>query len=415
LRLGGPLVLNDEYEVDNVYRYLDVLERHEAHGSLEDVAELESVLDLERVSSDVDARLQVMTMHRAKGLEFDHVLLYGLGRIPGRREARVLSWFDLPAGHGETRKILSPVGPRAEIERDPLYRFIELSESTKDRNEQARLLYVACTRAQKSLHLLGHTLVSNDGGTCKPPAAQSLLRMLWPAVEGHFCAALDQKTMRVAEQNAETWRLPVLRRFLPPFEIPVEEPLPWQTQAVDSNAQAEEVEFYWVGTEARIAGTFVHRWLHLFATGRVEAHQSALPAYRPVTERWLMEAGVAEDARGEIQQRVEAALLGLLSDEQGRWIVGSKGHAELALTGVYDGKLESVILDRVVIDDDGTHWIIDYKTSSHEGGDLSAFLQAESQRYALQLQKYAAIYDAYASTESRCGLYFPLLQRFLEL
>ncbi|MBT8091791.1 MAG: UvrD-helicase domain-containing protein [Gammaproteobacteria bacterium] len=413
--LGGPAILDDEYEVDNVQRYFDVLEKHEVCGSLADVAELEAVLDLERVSSDIGARLQVMTMHRAKGLEFDHVLLFGLGRVPGRSEARVLSWFDLPAAHGETRKILSPVGPRAELGKDPLYRYIELSETGKDRNEQARLLYVACTRAKKSLHLLGHTSVSGDGDTCKPPAAQSLLRMLWPAVEHNFVAALDNTTPAVDEPATEPWLSPVLRRFSPPLAPPEAVRLPWAMQQEDVETAAQEVEFYWVGTEARIAGTLVHRWLHLFATGRAAAQKSALAEYRLVTERWLQETGVAEDARSEIGQRVEAALLAVLSDDKGRWVIGSNGHAELALTGVYEGKVESVILDRVVIDADGTHWIIDYKTSSHEGGDLSGFLQAESERYSPQLGKYAAIYRAYASTEARCGLYFPLLQRFVEL
>ncbi|MBT8088424.1 MAG: UvrD-helicase domain-containing protein [Gammaproteobacteria bacterium] len=415
MRLGGPSILNDEYEVENVQRYFDVLEKHEKCGSLADVAELEAVLDLERVSSDIDAQLQVMTMHRAKGLEFDHVVLFGLGRVPGRREARVLSWFDMPAGHGDTRKILSPVGPRSEVDKDPLHRFIELSETAKDSNEQARLLYVACTRAQKTLHLVGHTLVSGDGEMCKPPAARSLLRMLWPALETDFTAALDDTVLRESERQTEPWLQPALRRFSPPLALPEAGPLPWATQQPDVDTAADEVEFYWVGTEARIAGTMVHRWLHLFATGRAAAKRDAIARYRPVTERWLQEAGVAENARTVIHQRVEAALLGVLSDDKGRWVIDSNGYAELALTGVYEGKLESVILDRVVIDADETHWIIDYKTSSHEGGDLPGFLRAEIERYSPQLKKYAHIYAAYASTEARCGLYFPLLQRFVEL
>ena len=74
-----------------------------------------------------------------------------------------------------------------------------------------------------------------------------------------------------------------------------------------------------------------------------------------------------------------------------------------------------MVLDRVRIDDDGTHWIIDYKTSSHEGGDLNGFLQAESDRYRPQLARYAAIYGAYANTDARCALYFPILQSFVEV
>jgi ATP-dependent exoDNAse (exonuclease V) beta subunit len=181
LELGGPAMLDGAGSVENVYRYLDVLEKLEIAGTLHDVAELEAQLDLERVSNNSAARLQVMTMHRAKGLQFDHVLLYGLGRIPRRSDRAVLSWFDLPEEHGDEEKIISPVGRRADIENDPIHRFIELTEAEKDRHEVGRLLYVACTRARKSLHLLGHTAVTADGEALRAPDSRSLLSLLWPA------------------------------------------------------------------------------------------------------------------------------------------------------------------------------------------------------------------------------------------
>ena len=79
------------------------------------------------------------------------------------------------------------------------------------------------------------------------------------------------------------------------------------------------------------------------------------------------------------------------------------------------GRVESVVLDRVRIDEDQTHWIVDYKTSSHEGGDLQSFLNAESDRYRSQLSKYAALYQNYSGANVRCALYFPLLQEFVEI
>jgi ATP-dependent exoDNAse (exonuclease V) beta subunit len=59
------------------------------------------------------------------------------------------------------------------------------------------------------------------------------------------------------------------------------------------------------------------------------------------------------------------------------------------------------------------HWIVDYKTSSHEGGRLDEFLQVETERYRPQLAKYAAIYGNYANVNPRCALYFPLLRQFV--
>ena len=99
-----------------------------------------------------------------------------------------LSWFNIPSEHGDERKIISPVGPRVEVDNDPVHRFIELTDIAKDKHEQARLLYVACTRARKTLHLLGHTQATPDG--YKPPARNSLLRMLWPAVENEICGCV---------------------------------------------------------------------------------------------------------------------------------------------------------------------------------------------------------------------------------
>jgi len=73
-----------------------------------------------------------------------------------------------------------------------------------------------------------------------------------------------------------------------------------------------------------------------------------------------------------------------------------------------------MVLDRTFIDN-GTRWIIDYKTSSHGGGGLESFLENEAQRYRDQLQRYR---KAMALTETRpirTALYFPLLDRFKEV
>ena len=77
--------------------------------------------------------------------------------------------------------------------------------------------------------------------------------------------------------------------------------------------------------------------------------------------------------------------------------------------------IQSIIIDRVRIDDDGNHWIVDYKTSSHEGGELDGFLRQEQDRYRPQLEKYAAMYSKLTDARVRKALYFPLLQRFVEV
>ena len=416
LKLGGPAMLHETGSVENVYRYLDVLEKLEIAGTLHDVAELEAELDLERVSNNSDARLQVMTMHRAKGLQFDHVLLFGLGRIPRSSDRSVLSWFDVPDEHGEEEKIISPVGRRADLENDPIHRFIELTEAEKDRHEVGRLLYVACTRARKSLHLLGHTGVSSDGESCRAPDARSLLSLLWPAVEPRFEAAFEPQPEAPAGSVAEQWLQPQRRRLEPAWLLPEVAAVPGQGAARRGDGDARAVEYYWVGGEARIAGTIVHRWLQYAAQSGDGADALGGASLAATTDRWLRELGVASgETVARIRNRVDAALQRVREDARGRWLLSGDGYAELALSGVVEGTVESGVLDRIRIDDDGTHWIVDYKTSTHEGGNLAGFLAAEAERYRDQLERYTALYRAYSGVDVRCALYFPLLQAFVEV
>jgi ATP-dependent helicase/nuclease subunit A len=51
-------------------------------------------------------------------------------------------------------------------------------------------------------------------------------------------------------------------------------------------------------------------------------------------------------------------------------------------------------------------WIVDYKTSRHEGADREAFLDREQDRYRAQLEAYAR---ALAPGDATLGLYFPVL------
>ncbi len=416
--LGGPALLNGEEELENIYRFLDVIDKFEIAGTLADVANLESLLDEERVSSSAssDCRLQIMTMHRAKGSQFDHVLLHGLGRAAGRSQKSVLSWLTIAGQQGASDMIISPVGRRSELENDPLHRFIEISESAKDRLEQARLLYVACTRAIKSLHLIGHVPVAGDGQSFRPAQAGSLLHHIWPSIEATFEQAFDIQSPPAVVDDHEMLVNPSLRRFSSQWVIPEAPDLPNAAmQSTTDEPDDRQVEYYWVGSSARHAGTIVHRWLQRVADGLDTIDKDNLAALRPVNERWCERLSVSSQEIGEICDRVDEALHGILTDTKGRWSLFGDGHAELPLSGLWNGNVESVVIDRVRIDDEGVHWIVDYKTSTHEGGDLEGFLDQESERYRPQLQKYAALYQAFSKTEVRVALYFPMLQAFREV
>ncbi len=60
--------------------------------------------------------------------------------------------------------------------------------------------------------------------------------------------------------------------------------------------------------------------------------------------------------------------------------------------------------------------IVDFKTSTHEGGGLQKFLDEEVIRYTPQLQRYAELMRLWRPAERiRMALYFPLLGAWREV
>ena len=79
-----------------------------------------------------------------------------------------------------------------------------------------------------------------------------------------------------------------------------------------------------------------------------------------------------------------------------------------------DGELVDVAIDRTFVDENGVGWIVDYKASTHEGGDLEEFLDCEQERYRKQLEQYAALMHMLDNRAVKLGLYFPLLKGWQE-
>jgi ATP-dependent exoDNAse (exonuclease V) beta subunit len=90
--------------------------------------------------------------------------------------------------------------------------------------------------------------------------------------------------------------------------------------------------------------------------------------------------------------------------------------SELALSGVVDGQILEGIIDRTFVDETGLRWVVDFKTSTHEGGGLEAFLDEEVTRYRPQLERYARLMRQFKPDERvRAALYFPVLRQWREV
>ena len=165
--------------------YTDIIEEIESDSSLKDVSRIEDILDYYRVSnmSDNDTRVKVMTIHKAKGLEFDHVIIPFLARKPHHNDKTLINWIDHKTDKNDL--IISPIGTDDE---DLLYNYINDYIKDANENEILRLIYVGFTRACKSLDIIGNVklIEENDNRVIKVPSKQSFLYKIWPAFNESF-------------------------------------------------------------------------------------------------------------------------------------------------------------------------------------------------------------------------------------
>ncbi len=291
--------------------------------------------------------------------------------------------------------------------------------------ELGRLAYVAATRARHELHLIGSAsaVATEDGRMLKRPARGSLLHFLWPVLGADFERALAAHPDPAAGQGAAArgrprLTAPPLCRLPLDFAPPAPTVLPARPRLRIAGESTGSIrpEFDWAGAIAQAVGQVVHLELQRLARdGRTADGWPLRPA---VWRRELRDLGIDEMHLPEALARVEQAMTRVAGSATAARLLDpglAEASSELAMTAVIDGVVQGLRIDRSFVDADGQRWIVDWKTSAHEGGDLDAFLDNELARYSDQLRRYALAMKRHDGRPQRVGLYFPLLDAWREL
>jgi len=430
-RLGGPRCLGNATDHADVAAYFRLLDDLDARGRFElDRLDAEVMSLFAAASSDPQAaQLKFMTVHKSKGLEFDTVILPGLHRQIRGNERRLLTWDSTQDEQGRPHLVVAPIrtidseadefAEDEAREEDSIRRYIATLETERADQETRRLLYVAATRTVRCLHLLAVARPKREAksGLYKidPPRklAGKPFNILWPVLAETFDAAATRLETPAAAEPAEPAIsfadfVPQLQRLpLASLAMPIHD-------AVGDATPATETPLY-LATSPLVpdVGTLVHRYLELIASEGLE-HWSPdrVQACQPTCEKWLRQQGHDAATSEQGAARVLRALIHALTSERGRWMLQARvdDACELRLTQVDQeaGGLRNHIVDRSFIED-GVRWIIDYKTSVHEGGDIDTFIAAKRAEYASQLARYAALFPG---ERVKQALYFVDLDRF---
>ena len=414
LRLKGPVTALPE-ELPSVRLFFEALRGAEASGvglNTDRIISDLSSISLDR--SESSGSVRVLTLHKAKGLEFDYVFLPALQKQPRANSRELLRWHWHESA--ASRGLLIAADDQEKLA-PTLYNYLNWLQKAKQQEELKRLLYVGVTRAREGVFLSG-TVKTLEGEVTAPAGALlSLLKTKIKAATRNQVGPEPASSAQSADGliNGVEAKSPFYRIAREAFP----EHLKSYPDRISEHTIQPEVNGDRLGLDnrrERVLGIVTHRILERLAA------QSPLPL--EITNEittWIraniLKANLDKSDAEWVETRCTEMITNALQCPMGRWILSShsEAHSELEITRIEDGEVRHYVIDRTFFDEkEGVRWVVDYKTSSPQTEeDEESFKSREMMNYQAQLDAYADLLKNYrwdADAPIRTALYFPAIQ-----
>lgn len=355
----------ESFENEELEQYWTLLETFERDGLLSEWALFQKELNRLYSKKVTPARVQIMTIHKAKGLEFDHVFLPGLSAISRSHDAPLLRWLKLPSEHGEC-VLISPI-KAASDEKNELYDYLAKLDAEKNHYEAQRLLYVAITRAKKHLYLFDHQPLPTKGS---------------------FRAELSNVTFESATPTS-TIKPPTATASLPKH-LPLSF-YPPRTPSSTCTFQPPNQAFQ--SSTPRLVGIVTHELLQWICTHHPQT-KDQIP-WHLAADRFKA-LGFEPTHIEDLLHRLHTPISRLFDTSIGTWIIAphEKERNEYALQTLVHNQIVTRIVDRT-FEDQGKRWIIDFKTG-----------HVDHEAHQQQVNAYAALFKTMTALPIYGGLYY---------
>ncbi len=352
LVLGGPAILQYPQQTDDIRTYLGLVEDLEEGGTIRDLTLLRQRLDcLFAKPAQGENHIQVMTVHQAKGLEFDAVIIPQLSGGSRSSERDLLVWHEEIDSNGVGT--LSVAAQPRKGEKTERYEAIRQAQRSKEEHELKRLFYVGCTRAKNELYLLGSVKTKRSGSELQTPGHNSFLRLIWSGVESEFAGALRRSPVQRSLFAEEKPAAKTILRRIPADWQPARyaRSVQWKPPFRETTASARKVSYEWVSDIGRHVGVVAHDILKRAADEDWEPDQIGSIALTIKSE--LLRLGVPRSDLTSASERVARAVQNTLSSERGRWILSrhTGARSEWPLGGKIGDRMISGTVDRIFRDE----------------------------------------------------------------
>jgi ATP-dependent exoDNAse (exonuclease V) beta subunit len=401
-------------------------------------------------NADAECGVQLMTIHKAKGLEFEVVIVPELQARSSRTKGGLLSWLERgiqergPAESDSdeiTEFLIAPIaskGADSGVQR----KWVDRVRSVREEQEMRRILYVAATRAREELHLFARLTYKTeaDGSLALVEPKNSLLAIAWPAFRQEAQQQFDQWKSTMQPGNLESIAasgIENLHAITSAITSTILHRLPADYQPRRQGTDAASVptqisgagqlyERHEGGLLSRALGTAVHALLQHLArlreSGDWDLARSAVTKMESRMAAQIREQGIDTTQSHSIAAQAMEIALSASRDPLGQWILSphSEAASEARWTGIVSGALRSVQVDRVfqagpapLTESGDTWWVIDYKTAFSSNGDTDHVLADLRKRFASQVEAYVRVLRSIHGAQAKvhCGLYYPRMMK----
>lgn len=443
-QLGGHLLYSKASERADIEAVFSLLDKLAPYGT-PDLEVLEQhVSELYAESVIAGPAVEIMTIHKAKGLQFEEVILYGLhGRSQKRDEMLLrLEPYDYEfEGHKMPGILLATAQSKQHgATEDAMSKLLKSREDHRQLLEETRLLYVATTRPCQRLHLFYLMALDEKDGvlSVRNPSKQQFFARIEQALElnievikaslpaylaaqaGHNPEDLGEpstqtETGQTQQKTARQGRATVAgtsqaRDFVRFTDQTMKQlaayyaPHRQLSEQLHREAAVQSATWQFLSKDEAILGTVAHAWLQMMGLDQLAGwNDKRLQQGEPLMRYQLISAGYSEESIDNGIVRLQQLLLNSLHHEDLRGILTNpQVQHEWPLYDL-DGKL--LIMDLVIPHAD--HWqVLDYKSSSRrEGEGLEEFKLRMKEEYRPQLQSYCAYLEAIDGKAAKASLF----------
>lgn len=430
--LGGNLIYNLEQDILDAKQFFDLLFRLEESNYITDInqlmVEVSRLYSKNKTSSDSDelvCNIEIMTIHKSKGLQFDYVILPYLDQSAKISEHEMLAWQTYHADDFDGI-MLAPYYIK-DHEQVEFYQTLRYIEKQKESYELSRLLYVAVTRAKKSCVFTASCDLSKGGSVEEiKTTSTSMLCKLLDKLNHDEVVFLDKnKASKNIQYSTDNINNKQLHKYLDPNTYSL-------STIINSNSKEPYSEYLQAKTRdlfccelpnnnptiyelkddsQRLIGVFVHKILYNIVNKYININVDGWLDSKilSVWRNTLLSMGMPLSNLNKALDVILQAINNIIDDNVGQWIISDYeiSFAEKEFFYCHKQELKKAVIDRLFLDKK-ILWIIDYKL-----GNTDEDFKRQLSHYEYLVKSYFKDIISAQNLTVQSALYYPLTKEFI--